>query len=102
MKYCDPEIVCMNVMQYDLMNPIMLSKNSNLTHLFFLEFQEKCMHPGVNTMFNILKVSRFWTPKDRAVIKTVLSKCFFICKKVYAYAFEYSKRPILFLTAGTS
>ena len=79
-----------NEIQYDLMNPIMLPKNSNLTHLFILDFHEKCMHLGVNTTLNRLRNSGFWVAKGRAVIKTVLSKCF-ICKKLNAFAFKYPK-----------
>jgi hypothetical protein len=75
---------------YDVINPVLLSRNSNLTTLIIRKCHEKCKHMGVNSTLNVLRNQGFWLPRARPKIKTVIKQCC-LCTKFNALAFRYPK-----------
>ena len=75
---------------YDVLNPILLSKDHRLTQLIVELYHKKCKHLGLQTTLNTLRTSGFWIPRMRQVVKRILGLCM-ICKKFNNLAFRYPK-----------
>ena len=83
LKRCDK-------INYNLCNPIVLPRDSNLTKLYVWFFHEKTKHLGVNSTLNCLRNHGFWIPKGRIVVKSVISDCI-LCRKMNCLPFKYPK-----------
>lgn len=75
---------------YNVNNPILLSKDSYLTQLVIWDFHARCKHLGSGTTLTALRNGGFWIPKGRNIVKYVLNKCI-MCKKFNAHAFKYPR-----------
>ena len=75
---------------YNLINPIMLPKDSFYSKLLVRDFHKQCKHLGVASTLNRLRTCCYWLPKGRATIKQVLSDCI-TCKKINAFSFRYPR-----------
>ena len=81
-------------LEYDTVNPLLLSKHSLFTLLLIKESQFKCKHLGVGSTLNHLRQSGFWLPSARTTIKKVIKQCI-ICNKYNNLAFNLSNTPAL-------
>nr|CAD2186287.1 unnamed protein product [Meloidogyne enterolobii] len=78
---------------FDLENPIIIPKNSEILQLIINSIHEKFKHVGVqSTLVEFL--SKFWTPQARRKVKEVLNRCL-KCRKMKSYPFMLPKFPIL-------
>nr|CAD2183552.1 unnamed protein product [Meloidogyne enterolobii] len=78
---------------FDLENPIIIPKNSEILPLIINFIHEKFKHAGVqSTLVEFL--SKFWTPQARRKVKEVLNRCL-KCRKMKSYPFMLPKFPIL-------
>ena len=76
--------------EYDLVNPILIAKNHDLTKLIIEDCHLKCQHLGIGSTLNKVRMSGFWIPRARQAVKNVLSSCF-MCKKFNSLSFKYPK-----------
>ena len=74
----------------EIINPVLLAKNLNLTKLMITENHKRFKHLGIQTTLNKIKLSGFWIPKTRQAVKSVISQCT-ISQKFNNLAFKYSK-----------
>ena len=56
-------------MDYDAINPVLISKHSHLTTLLVLDSHVRCKHLGVESTLNLLRQSGFRLPYARTFIK---------------------------------
>ena len=75
---------------YNVHNPILLSKHHYFTELFIKECHSKVQHLGIGTTLNFLREQGYWIPLGRSAVKKVLSNCP-LCKKFNALAYKYPK-----------
>ena len=75
---------------YNVYNPILLSKHHYFTDLFIRECHSKVQHLGIGTTLNFLREQGYWIPLGRSAVKRVLSDCS-VCKKFNALAYKYPK-----------
>uniref|UniRef100_A0A1I7VYG8 Integrase catalytic domain-containing protein n=2 Tax=Loa loa TaxID=7209 RepID=A0A1I7VYG8_LOALO len=73
--------------------PIYLPKGHHLTNLIILHQHERLIHAGITHTLSELR-QKFWIPKGRAAIKSVLSKCM-VCKRWKAKPFKLPAMPNL-------
>uniref|UniRef100_A0A1I7W559 Integrase catalytic domain-containing protein n=1 Tax=Loa loa TaxID=7209 RepID=A0A1I7W559_LOALO len=73
--------------------PIYLPKGHHLTNLIILHQHERLIHAGITHTLSELR-QKFWIPKGRAAIKSVLTKCM-VCKWWKAKPFKLSAMPNL-------
>ena len=76
--------------EYDLINPILLGKNHDLTKLIIQDCHAKCQHLGIGSTLTKVRMSGFWIPKARQAIKNVISSCY-LCKRFNSLSFKYPK-----------
>ena len=76
--------------EYDVINPILLAKDHNLTSLIIEDCHERCQHLGIGATLNKVRLAGFWIPKGRQAVKNVISLCF-MCKRFNSLAFKYPK-----------
>ena len=79
-----------NFYNYEILNPILLPKNDNFTHMIIRRAHFTCKHMGLQSTLNKVRLQGYWIPCARQVVKTVLSDCI-ICKKYNNFAFAYPK-----------
>ena len=77
-------------LDYETSNPILLSRNSNLTSLLVWDAHKRRKHMGVASTLSCLRTGGLWVPKGRAFVKKVLSECI-TCKKINSNAYKYPK-----------
>jgi hypothetical protein len=75
---------------YDVMHPILISRNSHFSRLLIIKNHQNCKHLGVNSTLNALRNQGFWLPKGRPLIKTVIKECV-LCQKYNSNAYKYPK-----------
>ena len=75
---------------FEIVNPILLTKNHTLTKLVIEFYHKRCKHLGVQTTMNTVRSNGFWIPKMRQCIKNVLSNCI-TCKKFNNLSYRYPK-----------
>ena len=56
-------------MDYDAINPVLISKHCPLTALIVLDCHFRCKHLGVESTLNLLRLSGFWLPFARTLRK---------------------------------
>ena len=76
--------------EYDLINPILLAKDHNLTRLIIEDCHVKVQHLGISATLTKVRMSGFWIPKARQAIKNVISPCT-MCKRFNSLSFKYPK-----------
>ena len=79
-----------NQYEYDLINPILLAKDHDLTKLIIQDCHEKCQHLGIGSTLTKVRMSGFWIPKIRQAVKNVISPCM-MCKRFNSLSFKYPK-----------
>ncbi|VDM93772.1 unnamed protein product, partial [Onchocerca ochengi] len=73
--------------------PIYLPKGHHLTNLIISNQHEKLIHAGItHTLFQLRR--RFWIPRGRAAVKSVISNCM-TCKRWKAKTFKLPAMPNL-------
>nr|CAD2204848.1 unnamed protein product [Meloidogyne enterolobii] len=78
---------------FELENPIIIPKNSEILPLLINNIHEKFKHVGVqSTLVEFL--SKFWTPQSRRKVKETLKKCL-KCRKMKSSPFMLPKFPNL-------
>ena len=87
---CKGRIGRCNYFNYDVLNPILLSRNHYFTSLYIMDAHEQCKHLGVNSTLNFIRLDGFWITRSRQAIKNVISNCA-LCKKFNNLAFKYPK-----------
>src|SRR5678815_3807470 len=75
---------------YDIKNPILLSRYHHFTTLLILKAHKKMQHLGLDSTLNYIRNQGFWIPKARIAIKKVLNQCM-LCKKINVRAYKYPK-----------
>ena len=76
--------------EYDVLHPILLAKDHELTKLIIEDCHLKVQHLGIGATMNQVRLSGFWITRARQAIKNVISPCLF-CKKINNLAFKYPK-----------
>ena len=76
--------------EYDLVNPVLLAKDHDLTKLIIEDCHVRCQHLGIGSTLTKLRMSGFWIPKARQAIKNVISSCT-MCKRFNSLSFKYPK-----------
>lgn len=79
-----------NAFEFDLVNPILLAKDHNLTKLIIEDCHYQCQHLGIGSTLTKVRMSGFWIPRIRQAVKNVLSSCP-MCKKFNSLSFKYPK-----------
>ncbi|XP_073955623.1 uncharacterized protein [Choristoneura fumiferana] len=59
---------------FDIKHPLLLPRDDRLTVLLIEEYHQKFMHPGVQTLQNLL-AKNFWILSPKRAIRAVVSKC---------------------------
>ncbi|XP_052756313.1 uncharacterized protein LOC128201929 [Galleria mellonella] len=59
---------------YDVKHPILLPRNHRLTTLIIEEYHHRFMHPGMQTLKNLLS-QEFWILSSKRAIHAVISSC---------------------------
>ena len=72
----------------EIINPVLLAKNHNLTKLMIPENHKRCKHLGIQATLNKIRLSGFWIPKARQAVKSVISQCT-IFQKFNNLVFKY-------------
>ena len=54
---------------YEVINPILLAKDHNLTELKIVEYHKRCKHLGIQSTLNKIRLSGFWIPRARQAVK---------------------------------
>ncbi|KAL7630818.1 UNVERIFIED_CONTAM: hypothetical protein RMT77_018969 [Armadillidium vulgare] len=75
---------------YDVHNPVILSRFHYFTTLLILRSHQKVQHLGVDSTLTHIRNQGFWIPKGRIAVKKVLNLCN-LCKKINVRAFKYPK-----------
>ena len=78
------------VFDYEIANPILLAKNHHLTELIIIDAHKQCKHLCIQTTLNKVRLSGYWIPKARQIVKRVISQCV-TCQKINNLAFKYPK-----------
>ena len=76
--------------EYEVLKPILLGKDHYLTELIIMDCHKRCKHLGIQTTLNKVRISGFWVPKARQMVKKVLSQCI-ACQKINNLTFKYPK-----------
>ena len=79
-----------NYFNYDVLNPILLSKNHHFTKLYIMYAHEQCKHLGINSTLNLIRMNGYWITRSRQAIKNVIANCS-LCKKFNSLSFKYPK-----------
>ena len=77
-------------LNFDLANPILLSKNHDLSNLIIKYSHLRCKHLGISATLTKLRMLGFWIIKGRQSVKKAISNCF-ICKKFNSLCFKYPR-----------
>ena len=75
-------------LNYDVKNPILLSRNSFLTSLLISDAHVQCKHMGLASTLSKLRMQGLWVPKGRAAVRSVIKDCI-TCKKINQFAYKY-------------
>lgn len=75
---------------YEVINPVLLAKDHDLTELMIVEYHKRCKHLGIQSTLNKIRLSGFWIPRARQAVKKVISRCV-LCQKFNNLAFKYPK-----------
>ena len=79
-----------NYYDYNIINPILLSKKHHLTKLIVSDCHLACKHLGLQTTLNMVRLKGFWITKARQTVKNIIESCL-ICKKYNSFTFNYPK-----------
>ena len=79
-----------NYFQYEVLNPVLLSKEHHFTSLIIKDAHFRCKHLGIQSTLTNLRLQGFWVTKARNTIRKVLSDCA-ICNRFNHFAFSYPK-----------
>ncbi|KAL7633029.1 UNVERIFIED_CONTAM: hypothetical protein RMT77_016605 [Armadillidium vulgare] len=79
-----------NYYDFNILNPILLSKNHHLTKLIIRDAHMKCKHLGIQATLTNIRLQGFWITSARTSIKGVLQECI-ICKKFNNFAYRYPR-----------
>ena len=66
---------------YEVINPVLLAKDHNLTELMIVEYHKRCKHPRIQSTLNKIRLSGFWIPRAKQPVKKVISRCV-LCQKI--------------------
>lgn len=61
-------------LEFDVKHPLLLPRDDRLTFLLIDEYHRRFMHPGVQTLHNLLS-QHFWVLSPKRAIHSVTSKC---------------------------
>ena len=78
------------LLDYDIINPILLAKDHPLTSLIINEAHTNVQHLGISSTLNKVRMAGYWIPKARQAIKNVISHCL-MCKRFNSLSFRYPK-----------
>ena len=79
------------VFTYEVLNPILLPKKHLLTNMIILDCHAQVKHLGLATTLRKIRMSGFWIPQARQVIKTQLQNNCYMCKRFNNLSFKYPK-----------
>lgn len=54
---------------YEVINPVLLAKDHDLTELMIVEYHKRCKHLGIQSTLNKIRLSGFWIPRARQAVK---------------------------------
>lgn len=75
---------------YEVINPVLLAKDHDLTELMIVEYHKRCKHLGIQPTLNKIRLSGFWIHRARQAAKKIISRCV-LCQKFNNLAFKYPK-----------
>jgi len=75
---------------YDVINPVILSRFHPFTSLFIMNCHKRVQHLGQDITLTYIRNKGVWIPKGRIAVKKVLNSCT-LCKKFNVNAFKYPK-----------
>ena len=81
-------------MDYDAINPVLVSKHNHLTSLIVLDCHCRSKHLDVESTLNLLRQSGFWLPYARTFIKKTLKSCK-VCARYNTRSFPLPNTPDL-------
>ncbi|XP_048003104.1 uncharacterized protein LOC125239532 [Leguminivora glycinivorella] len=61
-------------LEFDVKHPLLLPRDNRLTYLLIDEYHRRFMHPGIQTLHNLL-AQHFWIMSPKRAIYAVVSKC---------------------------
>ena len=76
--------------EYEVINPILIAKDHDLTLLIINDCHFRSKHLGIQTALNKVRLFGFWITKARQAVKKVISQCL-ICQKFDNLSFKYPK-----------
>ena len=79
-----------NYYNYEIINPIVMSRQHHLTTLYIRDAHHSCKHLGIQATLTKLRLKGFWVTSSRTAIKNVLAECV-TCKKYNAFAYQYPR-----------
>ena len=77
-------------LDYEVRNPVLLHRDSFLSHLLVWDAHLRCEHLGIGSTLSKLRTGGIWIPKGRAFVKRTIHKCV-TCKRLNSGAFKYPK-----------
>ena len=80
----------LNVYSYDVHNPIILSKKSNLTRLMVENEHKLAHHLGIQVTLSRIREAGYWIPQGRQTVKSIIRNCF-LCTKLNLPAYAFPK-----------
>ena len=75
-------------LKYEIVNPLVMSKNHHLTKLLIYYAHCESMHLGLQSTLNYLRMHGVWIVKARQAVSSVISECI-ICKRYNTRANRY-------------
>lgn len=79
-----------NYYQYEVINPLLLSKKHHFTRLVIIDAHNRCKHLGIQATLTNIRLQGFWITSARNTIRKVLSECA-VCNRYNYFAFSYPK-----------
>lgn len=61
-------------LEFDVKHPLLLARDDRLTYLLIDEYHHRFMHPGIQTLHNLLS-QHFWILSPKRAIHAVISNC---------------------------
>ena len=75
-------------LKYNVVNPLVMSKGHHLTRLLIFYAHCQCMHMGLQSTLNYLRIHGLWIVKARQAVSSVISECI-VCKRYNARSNKY-------------
>ena len=75
-------------LKYNIVNPILMPKQHHLTKLLIYYAHCKCMHMGLQSTLNFLRMHGLWIVKARQAVLSVIKDCV-VCKRYNASTVKY-------------